>query len=96
MTTEFRLAIPDDVWEPNGDLTDDPRACLFATLRINGVSHHLEAWAVTTIDGYSQHADHPEYTESFEQLHDAVSADGNFETTRIADRDYILVASPYC
>lgn len=89
------VTFPEHQWELN-DALDDPTACLRGPiLIINGLPMHLEAWAVDYDEaGIQQPAD--EYAEDYEKLHEAVHADGSFNTISIRGRDYIVVASPFC
>jgi hypothetical protein len=96
MTEEFHLDIPDEVWEENPDF-DNPSDRLAVTLYVNGVyPMHFEAWAVTyDQDRFIQHLPDWDDTE-LDDLHAAVHGDGSFRTITIRDREYILVAFPYC
>jgi hypothetical protein len=89
------ITIPADQWEPAGP-DEDPLASLAGpNLVINGLSMHLEAWAVVNDDEkFTQ--DPVVADDEYNLLHAAVHADGSFNTVRIGGRDYILVASPFC
>jgi len=94
IANRWNIHIPEDAWEPNNALAD-PRQRLLATMSINGCPMHLEAWEVSydeeqgiqfLVDG----------ADDLDNLALAVGADGHFQTVEIGDREYVLVASPYC
>ena len=93
---EIQITIPDDAWEPN-DALEDPRSRLLCQIVINDCPMHLEAWQVSydeaslgrlqfLVDG----------GDELDAIAGAVGADGAFQTVEIGDREYVLVASPYC
>lgn len=95
MRQPININVPADQWEPNGE--DDPLAVLTGpTLVINGLSMHLEAWQVTLNEPDGTQDPTTEVEIEFDQLHIAVHADGHFQTLRIGDRDYVILASPHC
>jgi hypothetical protein len=95
MSNTHQVTIPDNWWRPNEAL-DTPTDCLYGTLEINGYAMHIEAWAITVDDDGLQTTVNSAYTEDFAQLHDAVHADGHFQTKTINGREYIILASPFC
>jgi hypothetical protein len=110
-TTETALAltIPDEAWDPigpdMGELDEDvpaekadrlfwSRILYRPGVTINGVGFHLEGWAVEyDEDAHMQVADWQD--EALGQIHNAVGADGSWDTVTINDREYVLVMSPY-
>jgi len=104
------LTIADDEWDPigpdMGDLDDDTPAekanrLLWARIiyrpgvRINGVGFHLEGWAVE--DDEDTHTQTAEWDdESLGLVHNAVGADGSWDTVTVNGREYVLVMSPHC
>lgn len=89
---EIQITIPDDAWEPN-DAFDDPRNRLLVQIVVNDCPMHLEAWEVT----YSQELQVlVDGGDELDAIGSAVGADGHFQTVEIGDREYVLVASPYC
>lgn len=106
-TTETALAltIPDDAWDPIGPDNDTPaeqadrllwsRILYRPGVRINGVGFHLEGWAVEEDeDAHMQTAEWDD--ESLGLIHNAVGADGSWDTVTVNGREYVLVMSPYC
>ena len=97
--TTLGIATADDDWEDiaEGDCPDDPgaRILLRGGLTINGVSFHLEGWAVgvNEEDGV-QRAVYDD--ENLGYIHLGVGADGRWETVELRGREYILIASPFC
>lgn len=94
MAHEVTITIPEDAWSENPGIADG-RNCLYATLIVNGLHMHLEAWEVHDDEGI-QRAIAEEYEDSLGLLHEAISADGHFDTREIAGRTYVLVAFPFC
>jgi hypothetical protein len=93
------LTVPLSAWEPN-DMLDDPTSVLHAKLTINGLDMHLEAWAVTDYGAEGnvvpvQATVNHDYTNEFDNLCSAVRVDTAFQTTKIAGREYIIVATPH-
>ncbi len=88
----FSLHIGDEEWTPTGD-GDDPTSRLNATFDVNGLSMHLEAWAVKLDSSDIQRAVDPSFCD-LEGLYN-VFEDTCFDTLRIRGRDYVLVATPY-
>lgn len=82
-------------WEPSGP-TNNPRARLLTTIRINGQSFHCEAYHVRrNRDGEQCIAD-----RYFEGEWDGMTAlqnhdGGPFTTQRIGRREYVIVISPF-
>lgn len=102
--TDIKVTIADEDWKRVGDANEDEggdagefgdqRAQLHATLTINGYRMHLEAWEI--IPGADPQAVRQLSDETFGMLHSGFGADGPFETTTIAGREYVVFASPYC
>lgn len=87
------ILVLESSWEKTGD-EEDPASRLLATLVVNGVSFHLEAFRVTDLENGQRPAEG--LTESFNDWARAASPDGPFETVSIFDADYVIFASPYC
>lgn len=95
MSLTTRINIPPGMWEETGSDDEDhkdPRARLLASITINGLPMHLEAFAVVEVDGIQMAAD-PAFQRDVEALQDM--QDCAFQTVEIAGRDYILVATPH-
>lgn len=95
---EVHVTVPEDAWRPvyEPDEDDAPhidtRAKLHATLVVNGLSMHLDAWQI--VEGSSpQRA--VVWDDDLDAIHDAVHADGPFETLTIGGREYAVVATPF-
>jgi hypothetical protein len=93
-----QIVIPDTVWTENG--CDDLRSRLYTSITICGTRMHLEAIEVRRrVDGEDSRWSQQEAIEdpdTYDNLHDAVGADGAFTETTIAGRAYIVFASPHC
>lgn len=111
MTTDsITLTLADDEWQPigpdMGDLDDNTPAeeadrLLWSRImyrpgvRINGTGFHLEGWEVEyDEDAHRQTAVYQD--EELGLVHQAVGADGSWDTVTVRDREYVLVMSPYC
>lgn len=90
------IHIPDEAWEKTGDCggNEDPAARLLTTVVINGVSHHVEAFAVEVVD--DTQIPHPNFDTEFEGIHQMSQPNGRYQTVSIMERDYVLSMSPYC
>lgn len=95
---EPTITVPE--WQPIGEEPNDyePRwgdesSVLLASITINGLAMHLEAYEVFT-EGDVQESKQRE--ENFGLYHSAAGADGHFTTTTIGGRQYVLFATPYC
>ena len=66
-----------------------------ATLVVNGLPLHVEAIEVEIGDGDVQQANDTS-DELLALIHDAVGADGHWQTLDIGGRDYVLIATPFC
>lgn len=73
-------------------VTDD-RSWLKTELVANGVSVHLDAVEVTRSGAIQEIRG--ELADALAVLHEALAADGPWETLRIGGRDYVLVATPF-
>jgi len=94
---DINIHIPEEAWEPTGKSggeDEDPRARLLATLIINGVSHHLEAFAVTVVNGIQE--PHPRFEHEYEGMCQMSQPDGQYNTVTIAGREYVIGMSPFC
>lgn len=93
----FVLVVPDDAWDWCGDEEQDPsrRTRATATITINGVMFHLDAWLVKDSEPFETQ-EMVEGDSDVDAIHGAVYADGSFETVTIEGREYVLVATPYC
>jgi hypothetical protein len=96
--TTHHLTIPEHGWRAAGDPTDveegnrgDERSLLTAELVINGTSHHLVAYQVDAA-GHPVNDDHG---ETVDQYYAAAGALGQFESTTIGHRDYLVVLTPF-
>ena len=71
---------------------------LLATLRFNGVNHHLEGIRVSE-DPKSEHgqsADCPSCEDILFKYRAACEAEGPFHTVRINGFTYVLIVTPFC
>lgn len=98
LPSEPTITIPE--WQPIGEEPNDyePRwgdesSVLLASITINGLAMHVEAYEVFT-EGDVQESRQRE--ENFGLYHSAAGADGHFTTTTIGGRQYVLFATPYC
>jgi hypothetical protein len=91
----FSITIPASAWEEAGD-ENDRRNRLLTTLVVNGVSLHLEAWAVRRDRSGVQYFACDPARECEDRIYEAVAADGGFSTLRIRRRAYAIIATPYC
>lgn len=78
-------------WEETGPETD-PKSRLLATIKINGLNMHLEAWQIHS-DSTNQDAKWMELNDKLGTLQNMMDCD--FQTTKIGWRDYVLVCTPY-
>lgn len=91
----MNITLPADLLRPAGeDAGAAPEAWLYGVLTINGVDHHLEAIAVTDIDGF-QTAEAPSLDESLGLYLLASAAERPFDTIALGDRRYVLVLTPF-
>lgn len=74
---------------------DDPASKLLATITFGGVSHHLEAIAVSESDTGEQQAASIADRDDFDEIGEAFYGDGAFHTVAIRGREYVLFLSPY-
>lgn len=88
------LEIDDDWWEETGS-DDDPSSRLLGSLCINGVYHHLEAYAVTEKKGMQEAADLT-FEEHVEGMFLVGQPDKAFQTVEIRGRQYVLTMTPFC
>jgi hypothetical protein len=93
------IHIPDEAWEKTGDCGgdedhEDPNARLLVAIHINGVPHHVEAFAVEEADGIQK--PHPDFEYEYEGMCQMSQPDGSYQTVSINERDYVLSMSPYC
>lgn len=72
----------------------DDRSWLKSTIVVNGVSLHVDAFEIEP--GVTMQAASGEVGATLADLHEAVAADGPWETLRIDGRDYVLIATPFC
>jgi hypothetical protein len=79
---------PDEWRAVNAD-----RSWLKTEIVINGVSLHLDAAEV--VRGGVQEGP-GELAETVAAVHEAVGANGSWQTLRIAGREYVLIATPFC
>lgn len=91
---ELHLDIDEKLWQPMGNAPDVWARVIGPRVYIGDVLHHLEAWAVVTGLGGIQRGCQDD--ERFGMLHQAVGAEGHFETVTINGRDYAVVMSPAC
>jgi hypothetical protein len=91
----LRLDIPAVAFQPTGGFgVPTPNSDhLLATVTINGVAFHVDAYAVRMVNGV-QTAD--QLDEDLADIHRIVGADGPFQTIRIGRRYYVLVLTPHC
>lgn len=98
-------------FEPCGE-QDDRTARLLAKIEIAGVPHHMEAIAVVwrnesgeVIDPnkeeefpseWLQTAADGAWQEMLDEYYNAAGGDGNWYTTMIDGREYVLCITPYC
>ncbi|KAA0255526.1 hypothetical protein FBQ97_00085 [Acidobacteria bacterium ACD] len=91
----MRLTLPSDLLRPAGeDAGAAPEAWLYGVLTINGVDHHIEAIAVTGVDGH-QAAEAPALDESLDLYLEASAAERPFDTVAIGERRYVLFLTPF-
>lgn len=85
------ITIPDEAWAKSGS-DEDETSRLLATLIINGVHMHLEAYALKPDQDEQTFAD-PEFSdvdECFFRITDTAT-----EKVTIMGREYVLLATPY-
>ena len=71
---------------------DDPKSHLLATIQLHGVSMHLEAWQVVTVDGVQV----AKWDGLDTKLTTAQSImECEFQTAHIGRRDYVLICTPF-
>ena len=85
------LEIPEHEWGEVGC----GRQRLKATVILNGLDFHLDAFEVAADKSGVQHAA-PELDQTLVAIHEALAADGPFETLSISGRNYVVVATPFC
>jgi hypothetical protein len=88
------LEIPDDSWELAGS-DKDLKSRLMTAVRINGTLHHLEAYAVK-VENHIQEVVDPEFEANYEGICMASEPNGQYQTTEIMGREYVLVMTPFC
>lgn len=89
------LTISDDRWVATGneELPGGAEALLVAPIRINDTFFHLEAWQVEVVDSIQQAL---QRDEELGLIYNAVGANGHWDTVTIREREYVLVATPFC
>ena len=88
------LVIDDDEWEPTGS-DDDLDSRLLLTVCVNGVNHHLEAYAVEVKEDIQVVRDSL-FESNYEGMCMASEPDGRYQTTTIKGREYVLLMTPHC
>lgn len=88
------VTIPDSDWEPTGSDTD-PRSRLLASVRVNGVACHIEAFAVlgTYVENEQQRIADPYFEDEWRGIC-LIEPEEAMATLEIQDREYVLVAFP--
>lgn len=95
-TNILQLTVPPDAWEEVGD-EDDPRNRLIATLYLNTLPMHLEAYEVyVDPDNGLQVTKCSDLADLVVDLHYGFGADGHWQTLDIEGREYLVFASPHC
>lgn len=90
------LTIPEDVWNPAGEMDEDPMDILYANILINGVRMVANAFRVfTDEDGY-QHCYGSRDERRLEQVREALYVPGEeLRTVRMFADDYVIVIEPH-
>jgi hypothetical protein len=86
--------IPNSHWKLTGPM-EDISSRLLHTVCVNGVHHHLEAFAVKVKDGI-QEVSSPLFESNYEGMCQASEPDGRYQTTEILGREYVLMMTPHC
>ncbi len=89
------IAADELVWTESGE--QDPNSRLLATINLAGCLMHLEAYAVAEMKGHDpvQHFD-GDSPDTPAKVYAAVGGDGPWHTVMIDDREYVLIATPFC
>lgn len=93
------LHIPDSAWEPCGGEDPESRTRLHASVCVNGVHHHLEAYEVKVEDKNGidmQVVVDSMFESNFEGMCMASEPDGRYQTVEIEGREYVLCMTPFC
>ena len=85
----MNVSIDPDAWR---SISDDG-SWLKCNIAVNGLPLHLDALEVGDA-GLVQDL-RGELASALAALHEALAADGPWETLRIGDRDYVLLATPF-
>lgn len=88
------IDILDSYWEPTGP-EEDLTARLLTTVCVNGIHHHLEAYAVVVKDDIQVVANSL-FESNYEGLCQTSEPDGRYQVTEILGREYVLVMTPHC
>ena len=97
MKPALEFTIDDSLWEESGVDDYDRTARLHATVCINGVFHHLEAFAVVENEKtHVQEAADTAFEDNNGGIYDVAEPDGHWQTVKIKGRDYVLAMTPFC
>jgi hypothetical protein len=88
------LEVLDSQWEPTGP-EEDLTARLLSTVCVNGIHHHLEAYAVKEKDGI-QVVVNDSFESNYEGMCQASEPDGRYQVVEILGREYVLLMTPHC
>jgi hypothetical protein len=93
MSGRVSINLPEDNWEEIGD-SGNPRARLLASIRINGVSFHVEAVQVsdTRLGVQVFNPQTPDWIKA--ALQESSDYDG-MHTVKIGRLRYLLIITPY-
>jgi len=95
MRNSVDLKIKDEDWAPTGD-ESDPTSRLLISVYVNGVPHHLEAYAVKDDEEGYQTAVDSAYDSNLHGMFQVSEAEGRWETLEISGREYVLAMTPFC
>jgi len=79
-------------WVDSSD--NDDRSRLLATLQLDDVNFHVEAYEATEGDGVQQFKG--AYGDTPEKVYEAIGCDGPWYTVTIDGREYVLIITPFC
>ena len=67
---------------------------LVTTVVVNGVEMHLQAIEIASDEGMQRVA--PDWEEALAKVHEAVGADGHWQTIELDGREYVLIGTALC